>query len=622
MKQRHRRTALVTVTALALAAGTLLTPTLSTQADPLSPSTGARIDTTSAPVAAAPGRVFYVSAAGNDAATGLTPATAWRSLARVTAATFAPGDVVAFRRGETFLGSATIAEAGTSANPITVTAYGTGSQPILTNPGQLNMLVLDAPRIHVRNLAFADGAVFDNTDGLGISGYKYRLSGAVAITSNGSESLVQDSTFTDVGIGVKSYGADSVINHNTFADLRIAFRGTDTGGCNCSTSYGAVGVSANNNGIDITWNDFINARSTDSPYGADGGAIEIEGFDHTKNDIQITHNYSRGSQGFLEVTETTSSNVTISQNVSDDYQQFVAWDTTTTPSGYKVFNNTVVRRNDSSRLVDQYYYRVPGPAPTATWATFTNNIFFSNGAYSFHEFPHVNNLFKSISQLQTYALGAGDLVAAPRFVNYESGDLRLMLESPAVDNGSNAVATGATDLAGTARPAGTSTDIGAFELSPAPIAGSNVTADSGFETQTSLGTATTPWSTEGNFSYGVDVAANKAHTGADNGWITTGTSTSWGAIRQQATVSANSTYRLTVWVRTSPNFTQGWIGARTTSGTVLSEVRHGAASAGYTRYIVDVPTGTATTIRLYAGMYGPGSSAWEQLDDIMLQKLN
>ncbi|MGL1710531.1 hypothetical protein ACSTJN_23600, partial [Vibrio parahaemolyticus] len=67
-------------------------------------------------------------------------------------------------------------------------------------------------------------------------------------------------------------------------------------------------------------------------------------------------------QGFLEVTETSTANVTVSENVSDDYQQFIAWDTTTTPSGYVVQNNTVIRSSDTATLFDQYYYRVTGPS--------------------------------------------------------------------------------------------------------------------------------------------------------------------------------------------------------------------------------------------------------------------
>jgi hypothetical protein len=582
-------------------------------ADTLSPNTGARVTTSGNPTAGSGGTVYYVDAvSGSNSNSGTSTGSAWQTLAKVNSSNFGPGDVIAFKRGQTFTGSATIDNAGTSTNVITVTAYGSGAQPILTNPGGWYMLRLDAAYIKVDDLAFTNGAVFDNADGLGIVGAKYEQSGAVAISGNGSNVVVEDSTFTDVGVGVKTYGANSKVQHNTFKDLRIAFRGYDAGS---ETSYGAVGVSANNSGIDISYNDFINCRSTNSPYGADGGAIEIEGFLYDKNNITIHHNYSRGSQGFLEVTETTSSNVSVTYNVSDDYQQFIAWDTTTTPSGYLAANNTVVRSSDSSRLFDQYYYRVTGPSPASGWITIRNNIFQTSASFSLYNFPHDHNLFSSNVNIG-YALGAGDIVGDPKFVNAASRDLRLTLVSPAVDNGTTAAA--ATDWYGNSTGVGQGVDIGAYEYQTPPAGGSNLASEPGFETQTSITSSTSPWFSEGALSYGVDVNAGKAHSGSDNGWIAG--SSGWGALRQTISVASNTNYRMVAWVRSSSNVNDGWIGVKTTSGSVINEFRHGQAGS-YTRYIVSFNSGSNTSVRLNIGLYGAGSGTWEQIDDVVLQQL-
>jgi hypothetical protein len=601
------------VAALAITLG-MLGAVAPAAADPLSPQTGARVTTSGTPTAGPGGTVYYVDATGgNNSNSGTSTGSAWQTLAKVNSSNFVAGDVIAFKRGQTFSGSATIDNAGTSTNFITITAYGSGNQPILTNPGGWYMLRLDAANIKVDDLAFTNGVVFDNADGLGIVGAKYEQSGAVAVSGNGSNVLVEDSTFTDVGVGVKTYGANSKVQHNTFKDLRIAFRGFDSGS---ETSYGALGVSANNSGIDISFNDFINCRSTNSPYGADGGAIEIEGFQYNKNNITIHHNYSRGSQGFLEVTETTSSNVSLTYNVSDDYQQFIAWDTTTTPSGYLAANNTVVRSNDSSRLFDQYYYRVSGPAPASSWITIRNNIFKTSASFSIFNFPHDHNLF-SPSVSIGYPLGAGDIVAEPRFLNAGTRDLRLTLTSPAVDNATTS--TSSTDWYGGTVGVGLGVDIGAHEYQTPPAGGSNLVSDGGFESQTSITSGTAPWFSEGSLSYGVDVNAGKSRSGLDNGWIAT-SSANWGALRQTVTVTPNTNYRLVVWVRSSSNLDAGWLGAKTTGGAVLGEVRHGQA-AGYTRYVVSFNSGSNSSVRLHIGMYGAGTSTWEQIDDVVLQQL-
>ena len=49
-----------------------------------------------------PGTTYYVSADGCDEADGLSPDTAWQTLARVSRAALCEGDAVRFRRGDVF----------------------------------------------------------------------------------------------------------------------------------------------------------------------------------------------------------------------------------------------------------------------------------------------------------------------------------------------------------------------------------------------------------------------------------------------------------------------------------------------------------------------------------------
>jgi hypothetical protein len=584
---------------------------------PASPNTGARLATSGTPAPTGSGHTYYVDAVGgSDANDGLSAGTPWRTLGPVTTATLAPGDVVAFKRGQTWTGSATVDESGTSSNRITIAAYGTGSPPVLSNPGGWYMLKLNGQYLSVTQLKFQDGVVFDNSDGTGISGPKYEQSGAIATTASATHAEIYDNEFTDVGVGVKAYGTDSAIFHNSFHDLRIAYRGPDSG---AETSYGALGVSANNSRIDISYNDFLNCRSTDSPYGADGGAVEIEGFVAAKDDIDIHHNYALGNQGFLEVTETTTSDVRIFHNLSDDYQQFIAWDTTTSPSGYQAFNNTVVRTRDSSRAIDIYFYREPGPPPSTSWLTLQNNIFYmtQSTVFSGFEYPHSDNVFGGSSDPIGYGFlpGDGDVVADPGFVSTSTPDYHLTKGSAAWDAGA-ATSISTTDLDGNPSPVGAARDIGAYERA-AGSPGASAVADGGFETQTSITSATSPWFSEGSLFYGVDVSAGNAHSGLDNGWVASGTSTGWGAIKQTVAVAPNTDYRMTVWIRNSGNISAGYAGAKTTSWAVLGEVRFGTASA-YTGYTINFNSGSNSSVVLHVGFWGPGSNAWAQIDDVSL----
>lgn len=77
------------------------------------------------------GTVYYVANGGDDGKAGTSQAAAWKSVARVNAATFKPGDAILFRRGDRWYEPLMINHSGTSSAPITYGNYGTGALPAL-----------------------------------------------------------------------------------------------------------------------------------------------------------------------------------------------------------------------------------------------------------------------------------------------------------------------------------------------------------------------------------------------------------------------------------------------------------------------------------------------------------
>lgn len=75
---------------------------------------------------------YYVATSGGDAAAGTSPATAWGTIAKVNSSTFSPGDSILFKRGDIFYGTINISNSGSSGNPITFGAYGSGANPIIS----------------------------------------------------------------------------------------------------------------------------------------------------------------------------------------------------------------------------------------------------------------------------------------------------------------------------------------------------------------------------------------------------------------------------------------------------------------------------------------------------------
>lgn len=72
---------------------------------------------------------YHVSPDGNDAKDGKSPAAAWKTVAKVNAATFAPGDQILFARGGEWHESLKAPGSGAPGMPITFAAYGQGAKP-------------------------------------------------------------------------------------------------------------------------------------------------------------------------------------------------------------------------------------------------------------------------------------------------------------------------------------------------------------------------------------------------------------------------------------------------------------------------------------------------------------
>jgi hypothetical protein len=75
------------------------------------------------------GRSFYVDPSGSDSNSGTSPNSPWRTVARVNALSFAPGDTVYFKRGGIWRETLEPRRGGAPSRPVTFTGYGIGSGP-------------------------------------------------------------------------------------------------------------------------------------------------------------------------------------------------------------------------------------------------------------------------------------------------------------------------------------------------------------------------------------------------------------------------------------------------------------------------------------------------------------
>ncbi|MGQ0639779.1 MAG: right-handed parallel beta-helix repeat-containing protein [Gemmatimonadaceae bacterium] len=159
---------------------------------------------------------YYVSPTGNDHNAGTSPAKAWKTIAKVNAKTFSPGDRVLFQGGSVFGGalSFTAAEKGNAAAPIVIGSYGSGRATI--NGGNGSAITLyNTSGYAIRNINVVGSGRTTNT-GSGVNVFA-DLAGGVKLTYIRIDS-VDASGFGKYGIVVGSWN-----NSTGFADVRVTY---------------------------------------------------------------------------------------------------------------------------------------------------------------------------------------------------------------------------------------------------------------------------------------------------------------------------------------------------------------------------------------------------------------
>lgn len=281
---------------------------------------------------------YYVDCeSGSDAAAGTSPKTAWRTLERVAATTFAPGDSILLRRGTRCRGMLWPKGSGVESRPIRLGAYGSGPLPVIEADGREAAIKLfDQHHWHIENLHTRGG----NPYGVLVSGSSgalrhFRLrnllveevSGRVTTKSSGLvivlapealrmedvviEGVTARTTTQWAGILVRGGSRQSRIRdvvirnclaHNVFGDGIVLFQvenGVIEKSAAWLTGLNPSAETGTPNGI-WTWRcrnctvRFNEGFFTDSP-GVDGGVYDI---DWGNDDNVVEHNYAHDAQGY------------------------------------------------------------------------------------------------------------------------------------------------------------------------------------------------------------------------------------------------------------------------------------------------------------------------------------
>ena len=166
---------------------------------------------------------YYVSSAGNDASDGLSISTSWRTIAKVNSAfiNLNPGDRILFNRGDTFYGNLIIGKSGTSGNPITISYYGSGTDPVLSGFSTLSSWTSEGSNIYSNTVALASKSyLIVKVNGVNTAAGRYPNAGSwLSLDATSGSTQLTDAAI-DASI-TNWTGAEAVIRTDEFRMERV-----------------------------------------------------------------------------------------------------------------------------------------------------------------------------------------------------------------------------------------------------------------------------------------------------------------------------------------------------------------------------------------------------------------
>jgi hypothetical protein len=200
---------------------------------------------------------FYVSAGGSDANPGTSTTAPWRTVGKVNAASFAPGDLVLFQGGQTFSDAPLMPSAsGSGGAPITFASFGTGQATISNTNGAVwfsGKRYLTFDNLGLTSAGSSSGIFAGSgggaSDHIVLSNSTISNSGGVGVIApNPADTAwtISGNTFSNLGdSGLILEGSGHSVVGNTISNV----------GINAGITYGKHGIYAKGANLTISGND-------------------------------------------------------------------------------------------------------------------------------------------------------------------------------------------------------------------------------------------------------------------------------------------------------------------------------------------------------------------------------
>ncbi len=345
---------------------------------------------------------YYVDASTTASSQNGSLLTPWKSISQVTSNMnlFMPGDIISFKKGESYSGQLNFARSGTAGNPIIINSYGAGAAPKFIGTG--NSIVSLFYLLNRSYVTFDGLDITDPSLSATDRSQQSKIERVFYIDGTSNNIIVKNCSISLAGVGFYLVGPNNTIDNCKISNMRMVVN-TNNGGYDDYGANGVVVSSANNTITNNTISDCW-ANSYDFTY--DGGAIEFFGA-NTNNNL-IGYNTMFNNNGLTEFGSnnggTSSGNKFVYNKLINNAGLFYINNSgpfAITVSNLQFYNNVVIE-TAVQRLVENYMLSMASASSNAGIVSLKNNIFWlttgidvgKSSMFTGAQLVHENNIYK------------------------------------------------------------------------------------------------------------------------------------------------------------------------------------------------------------------------------------